>query len=841
MAENTELRESRDLMADLIEKAKTLSHDSDIQKDILKLIRNTQRDITSELKTQNEEQKALKNIQTQISNIAREIEDEYKRLNQGSADALENLVELHRDLAEKVKQEASMSKDMAHSEAARSNIIVTLNRLGFERAINLTKELNTMWAQSPMLAVANGVIIAFQAILKIFDPLDKAAADFRISMGFTRTATKGIEADVRTMYFQLAQTGITADDLYKSFQAISTSLGSAYFTTKEMAAEMGLLSAQLGVAQTTSAEFARVMGMMSRSTMDSQRNIALFTSKLSEAAGTNLNEVMSDVANASKSSFQFLVRNPAALAKAAVEAKRMGTSLSDAARSADSLIKFTSSVESEMEASVLLGEAINLQRARELSYRKDLSGVNKEILEIAKKSRFEDLDPFQQEAVAKALGKSADELGKMLQADREISKLRMRDDLKSQVAEYDRLAAASDSVVRSVAEDQKLKLSILSNQKAIAAVTAAWSSIWQRLLEGPVTALSKILPVIAEWLGKINYYTKGWGAAVVGLVAGLGLIVGARGLGKIVAWATGGIGKSITNLFGGISGGVKKFGDPGVLKGALGMLVVAASLIPLALALKIAQGVNWKTVAIMGVALVGIAAIATILGAPPIAVLAEAGAFVLITLGAAALIFAGAAYVFAAAIKSLDGVNIPKIAMGIASLGIAITPLALIAPLLPAAALGLGMFSVALRFTAGPAERMGKAAEMLGEGLQTTVSSLVALKNLDLTSTFKQLKNLSVIINEVSKSANAIPDIKIEKLQNVIIKAAEVGASEQSKNTEDVLKALDTIRASVDALRASMERGGIAANVSIDSQRLDSGVSRRLSFTGPLTPQPTAF
>lgn len=839
MPDNSELKESVDLMGTLREQAKGLAKDSDTQKEIYEIISDTQKKIVKDVQTQTEEQKKLKSIQTDISGLAKEIAEEYERLNHGSADALENLRSLHEKIGEKLVEESKQQQAIGKQEEFRANIVMLLNRAGLEKAVDYYKQMNQLWQSNPMVAVLAGSLDIIKKIISVFDNLDKAAADFRISMGFTRESTSAIEGSARETYFQLAQSGLTIDKIYESFKSIEKSVGTTQAASQGMTADMGLLNVQLGVATDTSAEFAKAMAMMGRSTLEAQRDLTLFATKLSEAGGTNLSDVMNDVANATKSSYQFITRSPVALLKAAVEARRMGTSISDAAKSAQSLVNFTESVQSEMNASVLLGEAINLQRARELAYRKDLAGLNKEILDIAKKARFEELDPFQQKAVADALGKSADELGKMLQSDREMAKIRANPALREQVALYDKLETASQSLIKSTAEDQRLKISTLSNQKAITAVTAAWGAIWQRVLEGPVTLLTHILPHIANALGNINYYMGKWGMAISTVLGGLTLIIGAKGLGKLVGWATGGIGKAITNLFGGTAEGVKKFGGPGVLKGAFGMLVVAASLIPLALALKIASGVNWKTVAIMGASLVGLAVIAGIIGAPPIAALVETGAFVLLTLGAAALVFAGSAYIFSAAIKSLDGVNIPKIATGIASLGMAIIPLSLIAPMLPLVSIGLGMFSIALRFAAGPAERMGKAAEMLGQGLQTTVSSLVALKGLDFSSTLKQLKDLSVVISSVSKSVQEIPDIKVEKLQNIVIKAAEVGASQESKSTDDILKALDTIRAAVDNLRSSMERGGIAANVIIDSQKLDSAAARRLSFTGPLSPQTT--
>ena len=55
-------------------------------------------------------------------------------------------------------------------------------------------------------------------------------------------------------------------------------------------------------------------------------------------------------------------------------------SLADVGKMAENLLDFENSINSEMEASVMLGRNVNLQKARELSLAGDLSGLQDEIL-----------------------------------------------------------------------------------------------------------------------------------------------------------------------------------------------------------------------------------------------------------------------------------------------------------------------------------------------------------------------------------------------------------------------------------------------------------------------------
>lgn len=798
---------------------------------LLKSVNSVQTRINKATTEQTAEQRKISNIQKRISDLGRESLNIDISTNAGKKDLLESA----RQIGRLRMQESKLQNQMSIADEIKSKKMDLYNEL-FGKSVKYLQDFNKLARENPWaasLTIVTGLLHIFK---EIFEAVDSAAADFRKEMGFLRSDTAKLEENVRGAYFSMVQTGVTAKDLYSSFQAIEKTIGTTQATTMGMAKDMALMSAQLGVAVGTSAEFATTMGMMGKSTMDAQRDMTLFTSKLSAAAGTNLSEVMSDVAASAKSGYSFLTRNPLALAKAAVEAKRMGTSLAETVKSSESLLKFTTSVTAEMEASVLLGESINLQRARELAYRRDVKGLNQEILNIATKAKFEELDPFQQDAVAAALGKSAAEVGKMLQANREMNRIRSDPSLAKEVAAYDKLVSSTDAVAKSTADSARNNLMNLSNQKSLEAISLALKSIYQSMFQPIVTFAGKWLPEIAKWIVSFGKFTHGWGTALLGIVGILGIVIGSRGLGKILSWATGGAGKSITNLFRGVSVGVKSFGQADVMKGAVGLLLVATSLIPFAFAMKLLQGVDWKT---LGVMVVGLTAMVVAVGA--LGLIASvagpfllAGALALLVIGAALIPFAYAAKLTASAIASLQGVDLLGVAGGLTAIGAASLMLFPAAIFLPSLAFGFGALGLALRFAAGPIERVGKASMDLGNGLEKTAAALATIAGLNLLAVIGQFKNLATAISEISEGINSIPDIKIEKIQDIIVKATTIGAQQNDKSNDEMIKAIAEVRDAIMSLKSSFEKGGISANVQLDSQRLDSGMSRRLSFTGPL-------
>lgn len=709
-----------------------------------------------------------------------------------------------------------------------------LSKLKLKGLYDAAKQLKDTFAAHPGLAFISVLTNAFISFVKIFRHLDEAAANFRISMGLLRPTTVELEKNIRGVYFTMIQTGVEAKDLYEALQAGAATMGTMQSTTVAMAGDMALLKVQLGVAQTTSAAFAMSMGMAAKDTMDSQKNVALFTAALSEAAGTNLNEVMQDVANATKSSYQFMIKEPATLAKAAIEARRMGTSLQDTAKSAASLINFTESVNAEMQASVLLGESINLQRLRELSYRKQLGAVNKEILEIAKKTHFDDLDPFQQDAVAKALGKSAEEVGKMLQADREMKRIRGDGSLTKQLQMYDKLKDSSKELVRITGEENRVSLMNMSNQESIKAISLALKSIYQSMFQPLVELAAVVLPAIAKGLNYIREQSNAW---VSLLAAGLLFIGGPMVIGRLLTLAKAGIfkllGKDVADGAAAAGAGVKEGFIDKVAKGVGGLEKIATSFgrIIVKLGAAVGRGIG----SVLQFTLRGLAAGLKALGTPQVLL----GAIVLGIVGLAFMAFGKAAEFVARALKSLEGVNLVKMAGGLALIGLAMLPLALITPIMLPLSLGLFAFGAALRWVAGPAERMGDASVKLGEGLTKAAEGLAAIKGLSIMGVIKQFKDLANIVADLSKEFESIPEIKIEKIQDIIVKSAQVAGQAVDKTSEQMLSALMDIKNSVDALRNSLEKGGISANVQIDSQKLESATARTLAFKGTKSPQPS--
>ena len=110
------------------------------------------------------------------------------------------------------------------------------------------------------------------------------------------------------------------------------------------------------------------------------------------------------------------------LAKAVSTAKSLGIEMSAVAGSAGQLLDFESSITKELEAEMLIGRDLNLEKARSAALAGDQEALAKALVEEAGSlEELQEMNVFQQQALAGALGMSADQLADSLMTGEALS------------------------------------------------------------------------------------------------------------------------------------------------------------------------------------------------------------------------------------------------------------------------------------------------------------------------------------------------------------------------------------------------------------------------------------
>ncbi len=356
-------------------------------------------------------------------------------------------------------------------------------------------------------ALRDPTVIVGKIVSAFFD-VNKAQTEFIQLTGQSAASLGGVNTEVAAM-----------TDLLKTAAAFTkqTGLNAAAIFTPQQIGQIADATELLGI----SAEQGVKLGMIMKQTGKSANEIgdAIFANV---DAGIANKVVYEDVLSASDDIVASSGGNVEALGRAASAARKLGMDLSKVNQIADGLLDFESSIESELEAQLLTGKNINLSKARELALNNDLEGVAKELEKNgASAAEFAKMNRIQQQALAKAMGMSREELGKMV-----LTKEAMADMSADEIAN-----------ARGMTLEQSKQMDIQAKiQKSMDRLAQAFAPI----LEAVVPIVEALLTIVRPIASAIGYLLK-FKAVSIALTTVLGTIAGFFAVKKIANFVGAGI------------------------------------------------------------------------------------------------------------------------------------------------------------------------------------------------------------------------------------------------------------------------------------------------------------
>ena len=179
-------------------------------------------------------------------------------------------------------------------------------------------------------------------------------------------------------------------------------------TVAEMAKSLGMSTEAAGKLLGT---LTKVGGLTAQQAED----LAKSTELLAKAEGVAPGQVMEDIAENTEMFAKFGKDGGKNIARAAIQAKKLGTSLDKVAGIMEGMLDFQSSLEAEMNASIILGRELNYQKARELALNNDIEGAMSEIIsQVGSEAEFNKMNAIERKALADSIGVGVDEMAKFV-------------------------------------------------------------------------------------------------------------------------------------------------------------------------------------------------------------------------------------------------------------------------------------------------------------------------------------------------------------------------------------------------------------------------------------------
>ena len=238
-----------------------------------------------------------------------------------------------------------------------------------------------------------------------------------------------------------------------------------------------------------------------------------------------------------------------------IEAKKLGAEFSDLNSAANSLLQFENSIGAELEAELLTGRNLNLERARAAALNGDQVTLAKELkAQLGSFEEFRKMNVIQQESLAKAFGMSADQVAGMLEKQEMLNAANKAGfkDVESIAKAYGE-AADKEAFLAQIGDERlKAQASNLTFQEKINALTEKFKDLF----------IQKLEPMFTKFLGKFDEFIKGGGIEKI--------VETAKNIGSVFL----SIGKVLTGPIGKVLGLLAGLGALKMLVGGLPVRIV---------------------------------------------------------------------------------------------------------------------------------------------------------------------------------------------------------------------------------------------------------------------------
>lgn len=324
---------------------------------------------------------------------------EYKQLKERLA-VSRATVEANINMARTVQGQQIMYDKILGAMGTSKGVLVGM--VATAKALTAAMLANPFLAIGALLAVAVGLMVKFffyvQNLTKELGVTSVQAE--RLALGM-----KAAELEGKILGYDAIQTA----------KALGQEFGTMSAMTAENVRELGRLQASLGISTDTSAKLAKTFDAFNKTGISGAIDQMKKFSAMAISNGVIVGDVMNDIASNTEVFADFARDGGENIARAAIQAKKLGLSIATTAKMANSLLDFESSIEKEMEASLMIGRQINFNKARQLSLEGDLAGAAKSVIDqVGGIEAFRDMNVLQRRSVAQAAGLDTSELMKFM-------------------------------------------------------------------------------------------------------------------------------------------------------------------------------------------------------------------------------------------------------------------------------------------------------------------------------------------------------------------------------------------------------------------------------------------
>ena len=290
------------------------------------------------------------------------------------------------------------------------------------KALNFVKALRA----NPIIMIASAVI----GLIKMLLDVNQEITEIGRGLGVSADNARDVRANFAAIQGASSNILNTTAEISKAQSTLNAALGtSATMISGKILDGMATLQNRMGLSAEAATSFAQ-SAMLSGQSVEQLKLAAIGSATAVERErGTRLDirSILKETGTITGQIRAQLGGSVEAISAAVAKAKSLGMELKGVAAAGKQLLNFEQSISAELEAELLTGKQINLERARLAALTGDYSTLTEEInANVGDFYEFSKLNVIQQESLAKAVGMEADALADILMKKENIADLAQR-------------------------------------------------------------------------------------------------------------------------------------------------------------------------------------------------------------------------------------------------------------------------------------------------------------------------------------------------------------------------------------------------------------------------------
>jgi hypothetical protein len=289
------------------------------------------------------------------------------------------------------------------------------------RALGLTKTMSPLQAGikaiGPALKKAFGPVAIILELIKAIVKADEEITELGKAFTLSKNEAAVLRSELTTAALRSHDNFITTTQLINAQQTLNKELGLTVHFSGDTLVTASKLLEKVKLQGDAVAGLA-AQSVVAGESFDENYKNALATAyqfQVQTGRTADLRKVMNQVGQVTGALRAQLGGSTIEITKAVANAETLGMNMKEVAAAGRQLLNFEDSITKELEAELLLGKQINLERARAAALAGDQVTLQNELQKnIGSFSEFTKMNVLQQEALAAAMGMTSDQISDIL-------------------------------------------------------------------------------------------------------------------------------------------------------------------------------------------------------------------------------------------------------------------------------------------------------------------------------------------------------------------------------------------------------------------------------------------